>query len=104
MKNPEEPLSIVMDKGLCCVCDQAMNRGKTVNMVSLRKMATWNYPTHGNILIGTHGMALAIVCDHCVVLDEHNNMTALKNEPTKAIELTADNKIIYHPVTELADA
>lgn len=103
MKQPEEPLGIFLNKALCCICEKPMNMGKTVNMVSLQKKATWAYPTHGNIIVGTQGMALSVVCDHCVEVDEHGNLTALKGEIQNAVELTNDNRIIYHPIKILAD-
>lgn len=65
-------------------------------MVSLQKMATWNYPTWGNLLVeGSTGRAVAIICDTCV---DNTPRPKIK----KAMEVT-EEIIRYHDVDELED-
>ena len=92
----EDLLAALKDEGKCCACEGTMASSRHLNMVSLNKRTTWEYPSWGNVLVdGSHGRAVAIICDRCVV----------KGRPKKAkfaLERTG-GRFVYHPVEELED-
>ena len=78
-------------KVLCCACGNKMTSSKHINWVQLEQKAKWLFPTHGNILTGTEGLACAYICDQCY---------DAKISPVNAVEFQGD-KVIYHKISEL---
>ncbi len=67
-----------------------MASSKYLNFMTLDRLAAWEYPSWGNVLVqGSMGRAIAIVCDRCIKLGKK------APEVKFAIELH-DGKIIYH--------
>jgi hypothetical protein len=51
----------------CCGCDETIQADDAgCQVVLLDKLATWDYPTYGNVLEGTGGRALGVLCGKCV--------------------------------------
>jgi hypothetical protein len=92
----DELLEQMKREGKCGACEGTMKDSKHLNIVALDKAAAWANPSWGNILVpGSHGRAVGVVCDRCVVKG--------RPKPVKfALERT-DGKLIYHPVEELKD-
>lgn len=89
--NPED----VKRKVKCCSCGTPLRNSKHINIVFLQKMANWEWPSWGNILVGVWGFACAVLCDDCV---KH------KKKPKFAVEWNEDLSVIkYHPIEELDD-
>lgn len=81
--------------GKCCATEKPLKTTHYVNMVQLSYFASWKYPTHGNILAGTSGMAVAYVHDNAC--DDQGKILL----PVKfAVEIEGDD-FIYHPVESL---
>ena len=56
-----------MMKEKCCACNCVIGEnGENINLVQLQHIATWKYPTSGNILTGTKNHAVAAVCNVCI--------------------------------------
>ena len=62
-----------------------------VNLVLLRRKATWRFPTAGNVLTGEEGHAVAICCEACI---------DGKRDVVEAVEFAGD-AVVYHSVSEL---
>ena len=83
----------------CCACAGPVERA---NLVMLERRATWKYPTHGNVLIGSNGGAMAVVCDRCA---DGGRL------PTEAVEFVNGDDggpddvtiVVYHPLTDLEE-
>lgn len=81
-----------MEKKQCCACGGIIkDHGKNVNMVGLDRLATWKYPTMGNVITKERGRAVAIICDICV-----ENKTPIQY----AVQIENDD-IVYFPVSTL---
>jgi len=82
----------------CCSCGGSLKRSRYINIVCLDKLATWEYPTGGNILVRDkypEPRATAILCDRCI---------RLRREPKYAIEWDSEHTYIkYHKVEDLKD-
>lgn len=90
----------ILETHKCCSCERPLKETgtTTVNMMQLGYKATWAFPTFGNVILRTSGIAGAVVCDECL---ENKAM-----EVKFAIEYTGDGEldekeIIYHPVATL---
>lgn len=96
-------VEVLRELGCCCSCFRPLRFSRYVNMLTLDKYKTWEYPGWGNILARdpdkrSFGRASAVLCDICI--DE-------KNEPILAIELYKvgdETRIKYHCVDLLKDA
>jgi len=75
----------------CCACAGSLRRSKHVNLVSLQRRATWQYPVWRNVLTGEDGEAVAVVCDAC--LDANR-------EIQEAVEFRGA-EVLYHTVIDL---
>jgi hypothetical protein len=86
---------IIRAKVKCCSCEGSLEKGH-INIIALMKVAQWQYPCWGNVLLGVHGFASAIVCDKCL---------KSRKKVKFAIEWTTPDLSIvkYHPVEELDD-
>jgi hypothetical protein len=50
----------------CCSCGKPIQNDDTTAAVAmLDKLAKWQYPTWGNVLAGTGGRAMAVLCGSC---------------------------------------
>ena len=107
----------VLASGKCCACEGILKDSKHLNMVTLDKIANWEFPTWGNVLAKREEdrkgvRAVAIICDDCV-----ENKTVIKfaieveimlgvdfggDDPQKAEAIT-ETVIRYHDVTTLKD-
>jgi hypothetical protein len=79
----------------CCACGESLANSKNVNCVLLDHVASWKFPTWGNILYGVPVIgAIAILCDACL---------KKRANPTSAVEWSDSNlaQVTYHPVFEL---
>ena len=75
--------------------------GKRVNIISLSRKATWEFPSCGNILTGESGEACAIICDPCYEASEKALGRGIPGvEIKEAVEFT-DAGPVYHPVDGL---
>ena len=94
---------VLRELGRCGACYLPLRESPHVNMVSLNKYKTWEYPGWGNILARdpdkrSFGRATAILCDRCI--EE-------KNEPILAVEFYkegGETRIRYRCVDLLEDA
>lgn len=80
----------------CCACEASMAKSKNINICTLNKEATWEFPVWSNILVQhkhPEKRAIAIVCDECIKT----------NKPIKyAVEAGKDySNIKYHLISEL---
>ena len=53
----------------CCSCGRSLQNSRHINVLCLNKLATWEYPRWGNILVMEKyptNRASAILCDRCV--------------------------------------
>ena len=51
----------------CCACGGPLETSECINVVQLKKVATWKFPIFGQVDIpGYEPRALAIVCDKCL--------------------------------------
>jgi len=82
----------------CCACEGSLENSKFVNGVFLDKLATWQQPIWGNILVRNkypEPRATAILCDECI---------RKKREAKFAVEWNEDlSQVIYHKVEDLKD-
>lgn len=78
----------------CCACGGSLLESPHVNLVLLKKRATWKHPTGGNVLTGYGPQATAVICDRCV--EQEGAIIKL------AVEF-AGEEVRYHPVAELED-
>ena len=90
-------LAALKREGKCCACEGSMKKTRHLNMVALDKRATWGPAlTWGNVLIdGSHGRAVAVLCDFCVV-------GGRPKSPKFALERTG-GMFVYHPIADLED-
>jgi hypothetical protein len=83
----------------CCACGVKLGteNAESVNMVELKKVATWIFPVFGRVDIpGYEPRALAFVCDEC----QANNVKI-----RHCIEWEGSaRQIIYHDVDGLKDS
>lgn len=94
---------VIRELGNCCSCYRSLRESHYVNMLTLDKYKTWEYPGWGNILAKDSdkrrlGRACAVLCDRCI--EE-------KNEPILALELykvDEETRIRHHCVDLLKDA
>lgn len=92
---------LMFEKGKCCICCQPLSESKFVNMAMLNKEASWQFPTWGNVLIqGCEGGAMAVVCDGC---QEANEKSGVPGRIKYAIEVTGDDRVIFHDIEGLED-
>jgi len=82
----------------CCACEGSLENSRFVNQICLDKLATWEYPTWGNILVKDkypEPRAAAILCDECI---------RRKRKPKYAVEWNKDfSQVRYHQVEDLKD-
>lgn len=78
----------------CCDCGQLLAAvgERYLNVVMTDYKATWEFPTAGNVLEGTSGIAVAVLCSSCL----EKKPMQIKN----CIEYRND-EVVYHPVSEL---
>lgn len=96
-------VDVIRELGRCGACYRPLRDSPHVNMVTIDKYKTWEYPGWGNILARDpdkrgFGRASAILCDRCI--EE-------KNEPILAVELyeeDGETRIRYHCMGLLEDA
>lgn len=63
----EEFNSWVRENVDCCACGGKLETTDCVNVVEIKKVATWKFPVFGQIDIpGYEPRAMAIVCDKCL--------------------------------------
>ena len=81
----------------CCACKRSLQDSRHVNVVCLNKLATWQYPRWGNVLVMDKyptNRASAILCDRCI----------RKQRTAKyAIEWDERTYVKYHRVEDLKD-
>lgn len=86
----------------CCACDEVIKGDDTHSTaVILEKRAKWKYPTWGNVLYGTEGMAVAALCGKCVG-EERQPLFAIKKED--GAEDIENQRFVRVPLSELEDA
>lgn len=80
----------------CCACGGSMEENSCVNVVELKKVATWKFPVFGSIDVpGFKPRALAVVCEEC----ERN-----KVKIQRCIEWEGSPYLVtYHNVDDLED-
>ena len=82
----------------CCSCGGSLQDSGYINVVCLNKLATWDYPRWGNILVMDKyptNRASAILCDRCI----RERRTA-----KHAIEWDSEHTYVrYHRVENLED-
>jgi len=84
----------------CCACKETITGDDTkASAIMLQKEAKWDYPTWGNVLDGTGGRAIALVCGKCLEQDR---------QPEYALKLNGDDwtdpkNIELVPLSDLED-
>jgi len=82
----------------CCACGGSLQNSKFVNGVCLDKLATWEHPIWGNILVKDkypEPRATAVLCDDCI---------RKKRKAKFAVEWNKDySQVKYHKVEDLKD-
>jgi hypothetical protein len=82
------------DTHKCCSCERPLtdDPDSHINLVQTDYKTEWKYPSFGNVIEGTQGMAAAILCSSC-----------LQKKPMeiKFVLEYQDQLIIYHPVETL---
>jgi len=84
----------------CCACGGTLETSRYINVVGLKKLATWKFPVIGHIDIpGYKPRATAIICDECVQNNEEVRFCiewqeSLYKEP---------HRVTYHDVDTLED-
>lgn len=80
----------------CCACGGMLETSSCINIVELKKVATWKFPVAGSIDTPGYGpRAMAIVCDECV-----QNKIKIR----RCIEWEGSSYLVkYHDVDELED-
>lgn len=97
----------VLENARCCACEGPLRGSKHLNLVTIDKFASWEFPIWGNLLakdpLKRTGRAAAICCDGCV-----DEKTGQALRPIKfAIEvnkLGEEYIIDYHDAMKLKDA
>lgn len=81
----------------CCACGGPLEKSSCINIVELKKLATWKFPVFGHIDIPGYGpRALAIVCNECM-----KNKIKIRH----CIEWEGSPYLVkYHDVDDLKDA
>jgi hypothetical protein len=77
---------------LCGACGSPL--GKKLNVLSTGRLANWAFPTMGNILDGTNGEAVALLCDRCI-----KNGAA----PFEAVEFVNETTVRTHEIASLPE-
>lgn len=82
----------------CCACEGTLKDSKHINGICLDKLAEWEYPVWGNILVADahpEKRAMAFLCDDCL---------KKKRKPKLAVEWDERHKNIkYHLIENLKD-
>jgi len=77
----------------CCACGGSLEDSKHINLVALDKVASWKFPTWGNVLTKQPLIhAVAIVCDKCIDKGV---------QPKFAVEWNDNGNVKYHKIEEL---
>jgi len=81
----------------CCACGGTIETNSCINVVELKKVATWKFPVAGHIDVpGYEPRAVAVVCDECILN---------KVEIQRCIEWEGSPYLVkYHDIDELEDA
>lgn len=81
----------------CCACGGTLETSICINVVELKKVATWKFPVAGHIDIPDYEpRAVAIICDECI---------QNKEEIRRCIEWEGSPyQVKYHDVDDLEDA
>jgi len=82
----------------CCSCGGSLQDSEHINIICLDKLATWQYPRWGNVLVHEKypmNRASAILCDRCIQ----------EKQPAKyAVEWNNERtQVKYHKVEDLKD-
>ncbi|HUV45138.1 MAG TPA: hypothetical protein VMW13_09950 [Dehalococcoidales bacterium] len=73
----------------CCACDEMIMDDPDASVVLVDKLATWEYPSWGNILEGSGGRASASLCGRCTN-EERPPKYAIRNEGEVHIRVPLD--------------
>lgn len=81
----------------CCACGGTLETSRCVNIVELKKVATWKFPVFGQVDIPDYEpRAMAIVCDECM-----RNKVKIQ----RCVEWEGSPYLVkYHDVECLADS
>ena len=81
----------------CCACGGTLEKSGNINIVELKKRATWKFPGFGHIDVpGYESRAMAVVCDECI-----QNKVKIK----RCIEWEGTPyQVKYHDVDHLEDS
>ena len=81
----------------CCACGGSMEMSSCINIVELKKRATWKFPVFGHIDIPDYGpRAMAVVCDECMRNPKVKIRRCIEWEGTPY-------QVKYHDVNDLED-
>lgn len=73
----------------CCACDEMIMDDPDASVVLVDKLATWEYPSWGNVLEGSGGRASASLCGRCTN-EERPPKYAIRNEGEVHIRVPLD--------------
>ena len=81
----------------CCACGGTLEESGCINIVELKKRATWKFPVFGHFDIPGYGpRAMAVVCEECM---------QNKVEIRRCVEWEGTPyQVKYHDVADLEDA
>lgn len=81
--------------GKCCITEEPLHTSAEINVVQLAYKATWKFPTHGNVITGQSGLAMAFV--HDAAVSDQGQLIA----PVRFAVECRGEELVYHPVEEL---
>uniref|UniRef100_A0A6H1Z829 Uncharacterized protein n=2 Tax=viral metagenome TaxID=1070528 RepID=A0A6H1Z829_9ZZZZ len=87
--NKEDWGSTLLAGWPCCACDEMIMDDPDASVVLVDKLATWEYPSWGNILEGSGGRASASLCGRCTN-EERPPKYAIRNEGEVHIRVPLD--------------
>ena len=89
--------TLVKQNVKCCQCEGTLADSEHLNIVVTGKVATWKFPTAGNVFISNApSTAIAIICDRCGDSGNINPKFAIEAEP-------GYTNVIYHKLEDLED-
>lgn len=74
-----------------CRCGACGGKIGRLNLMTLQRRATWEFPTSHNLVTNYGPCAVAVLCDGCIDANR---------EPREVVELAGDS-VRYHPIESL---
>jgi len=89
--------TLVKQNVKCCQCEGTLADSKNLNIVATDKVATWKFPTGGNVFMpNAPKTAVGIICDKCGDSGDIKIKYVIEAEP-------GYSKVMYHKIEDLED-